>query len=691
MVQSIIFKIQRLRLLLVAFAAWSICAHASAQDISDDEEPMRKDTIREVVVTGMRPTYNMLSPSPVQSLKGRDLERFNSQSVADAVRYFSGVQIKDYGGIGGLKTVNIRSMGSHHVGVFYDGIQLGNAQNGVIDLGKFSLDNMESIDLYNAQKSDIFQSAKDFGSAGTIYLSTIKPKFAEGEKTKLKLQYRTAFFEGIETPLIYGLTNPSVLWQQKLTDKISSTVNVEWTQSDGKYRFEEQVLQNDGKPAYDTIEIRRNSDIKAFRAEGGLNGRIENGEWSAKAYFYDSDRGIPGSVVREKSWRDQRWSDRNFFLQSSFNKSLGKRYDLKINGKYAYDYTRFVGNEPSNSVDNRYTQRELYVSAINMYRILPVWKTTLSTDFQYNTLDAEGVQYFSFPQRYTGLAALATALNLPQLKAQASILGTFVHEEVKMNTASPDKSVFTPAFFVSYKPFKREELRVRAFYKRIFRMPTFNDLYYTLIGNKNLNPEYTNQYDAGITYERLFQNSFFHKISGQADAYYNEITDKIVAIPGGQQFRWTMYNLGKTEIRGLDVATDIGCRAGETNINTRLTYTWQKAQDMTDPSNKYYGGQIPYVPKHSGSVIVSADYKTWSLNYGFIYVGERYISSANIPQDYLQPWYTSDVSFAKQFDWKSFDLKIMLEVNNLLNQYYAVIKNYPMPGRNYRLALTLNL
>ena len=56
---------------------------------------------------------------PVQSLSGDKLEKLAVHSVADAIRYFSGVQIKDYGGIGGLKTVNIRSMGTNHVGVFW--------------------------------------------------------------------------------------------------------------------------------------------------------------------------------------------------------------------------------------------------------------------------------------------------------------------------------------------------------------------------------------------------------------------------------------------------------------------------------------------------------------------------------------------------------------------------------------------
>ena len=38
---------------------------------------------------------------PAQSLNGDALQNLNSQSVADAMRFFSGVQIKDFGGVGG--------------------------------------------------------------------------------------------------------------------------------------------------------------------------------------------------------------------------------------------------------------------------------------------------------------------------------------------------------------------------------------------------------------------------------------------------------------------------------------------------------------------------------------------------------------------------------------------------------------
>ena len=83
--------------------------------------------LSQVVVYAQKP-YNEVIPAQV--LSGKVLEGLNSHSVADAIRYFSGVQLKDYGGVGGLKTVDVRSMGSNHMGVFYDGIQLGNAQNG---------------------------------------------------------------------------------------------------------------------------------------------------------------------------------------------------------------------------------------------------------------------------------------------------------------------------------------------------------------------------------------------------------------------------------------------------------------------------------------------------------------------------------------------------------------------------------
>ena len=79
--------------------------------------------IGEVFVTATR----KVALATAQTLSGKELQGLSSTSVADALKYFAGVQIKDYGGLGGLKTVNVRSLGAQHVGIYIDGIRVTNA------------------------------------------------------------------------------------------------------------------------------------------------------------------------------------------------------------------------------------------------------------------------------------------------------------------------------------------------------------------------------------------------------------------------------------------------------------------------------------------------------------------------------------------------------------------------------------
>ena len=197
-------QIRRSSYILFFFLFAPIGVRASLTEESGDS--IRHKEMDEVVITARALTKDVIVP---QSLKGAELERLNALSVADALRYFSGVQLKDYGGVGGIKTINVRSMGSQHTAVYYNGIQLGNAQNGQVDLGKFSLDNMEEIDLYHGQKSDIFQSAREFGAAGNVYLTSRRPYFKDNEKVHVHAKMRCGSF---------ALANPSVGVDIKLRD-----------------------------------------------------------------------------------------------------------------------------------------------------------------------------------------------------------------------------------------------------------------------------------------------------------------------------------------------------------------------------------------------------------------------------------------------------------------------------------------
>jgi len=636
---------------------------------------------------------------PVQSLSGKQLENLASHNVADALRYFAGTQIKDYGGLGGLKTVDVRNMGTHHVGVFYDGIQLGNAQNGVTDLGKYSLDDMEALTMYNGQKSEIFQSAKDFAAASTIYMRTKRPVFEDGKKTNLLVRYKT---------MSINYHDPSFRWEQKLSDKVSMSISSEFIKSNGQYKFRYKRNNQDGTVAYDTTATRLNSDIHALRIESGLYVKLYKGSWDAKVYYYDSERGAPGAIVENKFSDGFRQYDKNFFAQGFLVKDFTEKYKFQARVKYAYDYTHYIARDTTNVLgetvtegaqsDDSYYQQEVYFSTVNMYSILPIWDVSLSTDFQYNRLNAtrRGIQtQFSYPQRYTALFSLASSLRLGEFKVLGSMVGTHVQEQVRYNAKAPDKTEFTPALFLGYKPFKEYDFNLRAFGKRIFRMPTFNDLYYTMVGSSTLNPEYMNQYDVGFTYNLPVEKGFLDKFSIQADAYYTNTKDKIIAAPTGNLFRWMMTNMGQVRGKGIESVIYLGMHINKVNLSANLTYAYTESRDYTKFSGleiSSYGDQIPYTPWHSGSAILNAEYESWNFNYSYIYVGKRYNGNVNnIKVNEVQPWYTHDLSVQKSFAVNNYKIKGTVELNNALNQHYEVIYNYPMPGRTLKFIIGIEL
>ena len=660
----------------------AFCPLLTAQNEKDSIE---STPLTEVVATA-KEQKEIIS---AQKLSGQELDALNSFSVADAIRYFSGVQLKDYGGVGGLKTINIRSMGTNQVGVFYNGIQLGNAQNGQVDLGKFSMDNIEEISLYNGQRSKIFQSARDFGSASSIYIQPRKPHFASNKNTNIKANLKFGSFD---------LINPSLLMEYKINNNISLSFNGEWINASGKYKVHyRRVLPKSKIVAYDTVAIRQNGDINAVRLEAALYGTLEKGTWNVNFYNYSSDRGVPGAVINNKWKRGERMQDINSFVQGNMKLAISDRWNTLLNIKYASDYTHFENFDytlyPTN---NKFRQKEFYIATANLFYLTDFWDVSFSYDFQYNTLDADfqrmdNYDIFAYPRRTSHWLSLATSLDLNRLKIQASLLGTLIHETVRKYNAPDDKHVMTPAVFASYRLLPNEDLRLNAFAKKIFRVATFNEMYYVEMISSNIKPEYATQYDLGLKYTKRPRYSIVKNIDAQIDVYYNLVEDKIICTPKSPLFKWTTYNLGLVKIKGLDVSVGNMFRMGNVFLQTKLQYTYQEARNYTDPGDTFYGHQIPYIPWHSGTVIASALYKDSTLNYSFISTGERYSQSDNIVYNHVQPWYTHDVSLVKKFRIKDMNFKATLEVNNLFDQDYEVIFNYPMPKRNYRFSLVVEL
>lgn len=611
-------------------------------------------TIRDVAVVGVRPHY--LTPS--QTLAGAALQDLSTTSVADALKYFSGVQIKDYGGLGGLKTVNVRSLGSQHVGVYLDGIRITNAQNGQIDLGRYSLSNMESVALYNANRNERLQSASEYASAATVYLQTRRP-----DSTALAVEYGAGSFGLQKLKAYFSFRN--ILF-----------VDAEYQRTDGGYPFRFQSASED------TVGKRRNSDISFYRLEaaGFYKG------FTAHAYFYNSERGLPGPVVRRLSdqWdsTDRQW-DRNFFLQATYRHTWD-RFALKTNLKYAYDWLRYLQDPSTNAAamhcDNHYRQQDLYAS------VAAAWNTswlslTASTDLRWSDLTTN-VYRSAYVYRLDSKSLLSAIASYRGFEGNIALLYTHIGDHSARSAQSAATlSRLTPMLLASWH---RRAFTVRAFHKRIFRAPTLNDLYYTLVGNAQLRPEYTSQFDLGVDYK----DRHLHLA---LDAYYNRIEDKIVAIPMKSQFRWSMVNFGLVKSLGLSATAGYDRTWGKFSVSANANYTCQRDRDYSSPHDPEYRNTIPYSPLHSASLIVDLGYNGWSLCTSWLYTGDRFALISNNRDDLLGAWQTVDLKLNKRFRIRRHYVQATVECNNLCDSRHEVVKRYPMPGRNWKATLQWQL
>lgn len=611
-------------------------------------------TIRDVAVVGVRPHY--LTPS--QTLAGAALQNLSTTSVADALKYFSGVQIKDYGGLGGLKTVNVRSLGSQHVGIYLDGIRITNAQNGQIDLGRYSLSNMESVALYNANRNERLQSASEYASAATVYLQTRRP-----DSTALAVEYGTGSFGLQKLKAYFSFRN--ILF-----------VDAEYQRTDGGYPFRFQSASED------TVGKRRNSDICFYRLEaaGFYKG------FTAHAYFYSSERGLPGPVVRRLSdqWdsTDRQW-DRNFFLQSTYRHTWD-RFALKTNLKYAYDWLRYLQDPSTNAAamhcDNHYRQQDLYASVSAAWN--SSWLSlTASTDLRWSDLTTN-VYRSAYVYRLDSKSLLSAIASYRGFEGNIALLYTHIGDHSARSAQSAAAlSRLTPMLLASWH---RRAFTVRAFHKRIFRAPTLNDLYYTLVGNAQLRPEYTSQFDLGVDYK----DRHLHLA---LDAYYNRIEDKIVAIPMKSQFRWSMVNFGLVKSLGLSATAGYDRTWGRFSLNANANYTCQRDRDYSSPHDPEYRNTIPYSPLHSASLIVDLTYDGWSLCTSWLYTGDRFALISNNRDDLLGAWQTVDLKLNKRFRIRRHYVQATVECNNLCDSRHEVVKRYPMPGRNWKATLQWQL
>ncbi|MBR5918846.1 MAG: TonB-dependent receptor, partial [Prevotella sp.] len=250
-------------------------------------------------------------------------------------------------------------------------------------------------------------------------------------------------------------------------------------------------------------------------------------------------------------------------------------------------------------------------------------------------------------------------------------------------------SSFDPSLSLSYRLFPQKEVYLRLMAKRIFRLPTFNELYFYHIGTANLRPERASQLNLGITWKSDNQgDSRRWNASATADCYANRVTDKIVAVPFNM-FVWRIANLDRATILGTDITAQATFAL---NTAQKLTfngnYSLQRAMNSTVKASPTYHNQLPYTPLHTFAATLAWENPWANIAATMSGQSERWTTVDHAAGTRIDGFSVTDLSL-----WRTFQSKYTLRftLQNLFDRQYDLVAHYPMPGRSWKMQFSFKM
>ncbi len=658
---------------VVAFA--EVSGFTPAFGISSTPADTVGKDLQEFEVVSERVRKEVTSTAPLFNLTNERMKTMGITDISDALHRLPGINIRDYGGAGGMKTVSVRGFGTTHTGVIYDGIVLSDCQSGKIDLSRYSLDNVGSLSLIVGDNSDIFVPAKASASAASIIISTMSVPGPQDSLWHLTGQMRFGSF---------GTYNPYVKIGKSITPKFSFSAIGEYTHARNDYPF---TLKN-GKLV--TRERRNNSMMNSAHGEINTRWRITPASTlDAKIYYYDNNRELPGPVILYNPICHEKLRDRNFFGQLTYKNLSLSKFSFQGLAKFNWDASLYHdedGKYPGGVLDEDYYQREVYVSGSALYVPTDKLAFNYSADYFYNNLTTNQMEVIG-PWRHSVLQSFTGKFQNSWLLATARLLWSIYDNGVKEGTSSKNENKLSPSLSVSVQPMRNRLFFIRASYKNIFRTPTFNETYYFRMGSTSLKPEDTDQFNLGLTWQ-YNSAGWLNALVLTGDVYYNNVKDKIVALPTNM-FIWTMTNMDKARAFGTDVTASATFNiARSQSLVFAGNYSWQRVQPRTSPTDPDYNKQVAYTPIHSGAASLSWENPWVDVVVHTTGASDRYGTSSNLPITRIKGYMEMGAALIRSFKIKRNTIDLRFDMTNILDTQYEIVGNYPMPGRAWKFTVT---
>ncbi|MCR4829048.1 MAG: TonB-dependent receptor [Bacteroidales bacterium] len=675
----------------LVLAGASHCAYAqdTTRHAAAGDSSTKRSMLTPVSVTGSAAPRPTLTQAPTQVIGAERLEQSGATVVSDAVKQMAGVSLRDYGGVGGMKTVSSRGLGSQFSTLTIDGVPVNDAQNGQVDLGRYLTGNSEYISLTNGMGTSLLQTARAAAAGSVINMETQQPALYNN-RPRLSLGLEGGSF---------GYLSPTLHWDQRIRQDLTLSFYGNYTRSNGDYPFTlYYTTSHDGNSSR---EHREHSDM--WMATGDLNVTWRPGEGQrlrTKIHYVRGFHNLPGPVVFYAKRGSEDTKEQLFFTQVQYSHTGAEHWKWQLVGKYqnSWDlYEDHHANTLTHYMMNEYRQNEGYLSGTAVWEPTTHWSVALATDGAVTTLESN-LANNNEVERFSSLTTLTAQYSHRLFDLNANMLATIIEEHANSKEAPVTYQKLSPYLGLNTKALLGK-VRLRYFYKETYRVPNFNEMYYFTL-TRDLKPERAEQHNLGLTLptmavlQRSDSNGLAHNLlscSLTADGYLNRVHDKIIAVPTQNMFLWSMENLGLVSITGVDVTANCEAALGATTLTLTAIYTYQRALDITDPNSKTYKNQIVYTPRHSGNV--SLYWKSPWLNVGYtaMLVGVRYYKQQNMPESMLPRYADQGITADRKFALRHGTLLAQVQLLNIFDVQYEVVRSYPMMGRNLRLKLVYTI
>lgn len=625
-------------------------------------------TYSTVHIKAIRPIHT--SPHHISSLQQEDIERLAPHDVGTVLQYVNGLTVKNYGGVGGMKTISHRGLGGEHTQLLIDGLPINDPQTGQINYATLPPNNIESISANELVPYEL-TPVSSLIKGGEIKINTFDQSFTD-KPFSLRSSYTIGSFGQHEGFLALKHGGKKYF--------VSATGGINSYKGDYPYQL-----------TYDTTKkFRNNNELLSYFASVGAGYKLDRKnsnhifKITAKTNFIDQQ--LPGAVILYNDLSKETLQTRNTNAGLSY-RMKAQPFDLFVFANYENRFLHYHDPNFLNSqgfLDNQYDVNSL----VGGFHLQYYWnKLYLSAgnDVNYSLLNSN--RDLGEPKRLTNTSMFKAKYFIKFISIEASVFHQFFIDNNPIYSHRKNYSKIHPQLAVYTSSRLVEDWRFYAFYRPSSRPPSFNDLYFSQVGNKDLEPEESSQITVGTQYGKEFSK---WNLSVEANAFRNLVKNKILALPTKNLFIWSIQNIGEVDIWGADLLVKGSIPIKENwLLNLQVGVNYQKAVDVSDKDSPTYQHQIAYTPEWNANSMLSIHYKNIGLHLTSLYIGERYSLNENIESNRLEGYFNLDISASYQLHFlEKNKMTFQAGIKNATNASYDFVRYYIMPGINYFLKIS---